>query len=58
MFHNNIGKCGPIFKMLSPGFCEEILYMHMIKISIWCAIPCESRKSKNFTKFSCWMWQL
>ena len=62
MFDNNFDKCGPIFKILSPGDCKKIFYVHITKISILPAICCYTTlwtsKTQNVTKFSCWTWQL
>ena len=59
MFDNNFGKCGPIFKTLSPGNSQENFYVGYCYTSqrfpphLQCVatLPCESRKSKNVTDF-------
>jgi len=55
---NNFGKCGPIFKILLPGdFKENSLCTYrkdfLSNLQYFATLPCESRKSKNVTKFSC-----
>ena len=62
MFYNNFGKCGSIFKILSPtDSWENSLWMHT-KTSTSPAI-CRyttlwNSKIQKVTKFSRWTWQL
>ena len=64
MFDDNFGKCGPIFKILSPiDSWEYSLCTHYKDFQFTCNmllyyLVSEIRKSKNVTEFSCWMWQL
>ena len=66
MFHNNLHVTLAMWTDFQIFFTnlilEKIFYIHTTKISslraICCYIPCETRKSTNFTKFSRWMWQL
>ena len=63
MFDNKFGKSGPIFKILSPiDLWESSLCIHHKDFHLTCNmllhLPCETRKSKNVTEFSRWMWQL
>jgi len=57
MFDNNFGRCGPIFKILSPtDSYENSLCIHHKDFHLTCSmlLPCEIRKLKNVTKFSHW----
>jgi len=62
MFDNNFGKCGPIFKILSPCYSWENFLCIYTKSSISPAIYFHTTlwnsKIQKVTKFSCWMWQL
>ena len=63
IFDNNFGKCGPIFKILLPGDSHENSLVYISQrfpphLQCVATLPCESRKSKIVTQFSCWMWQL
>jgi len=62
MFDNNFGKCGPIFKILSPCDRKKILYVHIQifppHLQYVATLPCESRKSKNVTNILRWTWQI
>jgi len=56
VFDNNFGKCGPIFKILSPVTRKKILYVYITKVS---TSPAICRKSENVTDFDssstdCW----
>jgi len=57
MFDSNFGKFRPIFKILSPGDSQENSLCTHQKFSSHmqyvATLPCEIRKSKNVTKFSC-----
>jgi len=54
MFINNFGKCGPIFKTLSP---KNILYVQTIKISTSSAICCYTTLWKLQIQKCYWFWQ-
>jgi len=60
MSDNNFGKCGPIFKILSPGDSEEnYLCTYRKDFHLTCNMYLvKIENPKNVTKFSCWTWQL
>jgi len=49
MFDNNFGKCGPIFKILSPT--DSRVPFHQAHLQYVATLLCESQKSKNVTDF-------
>jgi len=56
MFDNNVGKCGLIFKTISPFIRKKILCVYIKTFQphtqYAATLPCEMRKSKNVTNFS------
>jgi len=56
MSDNNFGKCKPIFKILSPGDREEILYVYTAKISISSGVCCFISLWNSKVQKCYWFW--